>query len=106
MLIPLALCLVTAAPPPIKGAKAAFIEAEQLIRQEYVDGGVSDDELWTGAIAGMLERLIQTRGAHKVNALLGPEELRDMQEGMRGSITGVGVAIKLFENVVLVQKAM
>src|SRR5262249_42922817 len=42
----------------------------------------------------------------KVNALLDPEQLRDMQEGLRGAVSGVGVVVKLFENVVLVQRAL
>lgn len=98
----LALSLSVISAPPIHGAKEAFLEAQQRIREDYVDEGVSDDELYTGAIAGMLDRLIQTKQV-KVNALLDPDQLHDMHDGMRGTVIGVGVMIKQFEDVVYVK---
>jgi carboxyl-terminal processing protease len=86
-------------------ARAAFDEVVQLIGEKYVDPAPNEDELWTGAINGVLGRLIQTKGI-KVNALLEPEELKELDSGLSGNFVGVGVAIKKFEGVVFVRNVI
>ncbi len=74
-------------------AKKTFAEVTALIRTHYVDGALTEDELWTAATEGVLARLIQ-REHYRVNKLLSPEELDRLLEGTRGHIVGIGVAIE------------
>jgi carboxyl-terminal processing protease len=87
---------------PMPGARAAFDEIKGLIGEKYVDTAPSDDEIWTGAIEGVLGRLIQTKGI-KVNTLLEPDSLKELESGMSGQFVGVGIVIKVFEGVILVR---
>ena len=86
-------------------AQQTFDEVMKLIRQKYVDAGISDEQLYSGAIEGMLGRLIQTRG-QKVNALLDPDSLKEMELGLAGTLSGVGVVIKIIEEVVFVMQVL
>jgi len=79
--------------PVAPNAKKTFAEVTALLGSHYVDGAMTEDELWTAATEGVLARLIQ-RGEHPVNALLSPEELERLLEGTRGHIVGIGVAIE------------
>src|SRR5438552_3296250 len=76
----------------VPSAKAIFDEVNQLIAEKYVDPAPADDELWTGAIHGVLDRLIQTKGL-KVNTLLDPDQLKELEGGLSGTVVGVGVEI-------------
>lgn len=84
------------------GAKAAFTELEQLIRDKYVDGPLSEDALYTAALEGVLDRLIQLP-EHRINALLSPEELAELEIGTKGKLLGIGVMIERVADVVVVR---
>lgn len=86
-------------------AQAVFSEVEQLIQNDYVEPEVTEDDLWTGAIDGMLDRLIQ-HSDKKINTLLSPEELKKLSEGLKGEFAGIGVVIKQVEGVAFVVKAI
>jgi carboxyl-terminal processing protease len=86
----------------VPSAKATFDEVNRLIAEKYVDPSPSDDEMWTGAIHGVLDRLIQTKGI-KVNALLEPDQLKELEGGLHGTVVGVGVIIKKFEGVLFLK---
>lgn len=87
----------TTAPKPVANdAKAAFGQMLELIDSHYVDAQISEDELYTAAMRGVMDELIQLPGAEhkKINALLSPTELDRLLEGTKGSVVGVGVMIE------------
>ncbi|MEZ4448511.1 MAG: S41 family peptidase [Nannocystaceae bacterium] len=84
------------------GAKAGFERVLALVEESYVDDKVDLDYLYTGAIEGVLARLIQLKG-HPVNTLLGPEELAELVHGTKGTIVGVGVMIEHVADVVVIR---
>ena len=86
-------------------AKATFEQVRDLVQSKYVEGPLTDDTLWTGATEGMLGRLVQLPG-HPVNTLLDPRELAELEAGTKGSIVGVGVAIELVADVVVVREVI
>lgn len=95
-----------APPAPVAGpvmpnARAAFARTLELIDKEYVDREISEDALYTGALQGMLGRLIQLEG-HPVNDLLSPDDLAELLSGTAGAIVGVGVHIGLRDGVLTV----
>ena len=94
-----------AAHPDMPRAKKAFQEVMKLIRHKYVDADLTEDQLWSGAIEGMLGRLVQTKG-RKVNAMLDPDSLKEMELGLEGTLSGVGVVIKIIEDVVFVMQPL
>ncbi|MGH1341837.1 MAG: S41 family peptidase [Nannocystales bacterium] len=87
------------------GAKDAFEQVRALVQSKYVEGPLPDDVLWSGATEGMLSRLVQLPG-HPVNALLDPRELAELEAGTKGSIVGVGVAIEMVADVVVVREVI
>jgi len=91
--------------PTVPGAEQTFAEVLRLIETQYVDSGLSRDQLWSGAIEGMLDRLVKTPGI-KVNTLLDPARLSEMKAGLKGSFSGIGVVIKKFGEVVFVAEVL
>lgn len=88
--------------PVAPDARESFEEMVELLEAHYVDGALSEDELWTGAIEGVMNRLIQHE--HKsINSLLSPDELRELMSGTAGSVVGVGVMIEQVADVLLVK---
>lgn len=83
------------------GAKQAFHKTLELIEKHYVDRGLGEDALYTGAIEGVLSRLVQLEG-HPVNELLPPDEYAELLHGTKGSIVGIGVEIGVRYGVVTV----
>lgn len=96
---------VPLAGPVMPGARAAFTRTLELIDKQYVDREISEDAFYTGAIEGVLARLIQLEG-HPVNALLAPADLDELLSGTAGAIVGVGVNIGLREGVLTVIHAI
>jgi carboxyl-terminal processing protease len=94
-----------AAAKPVPNAKAVFQEVLRLISEKYVDANLSEDEQWTGAIEGVLGRLIQLK-EHKVNSLIDPESLKEMTAGLKGQVSGVGIVIAKVEDVVYVREVL
>ena len=82
--------------------RAMFDEVVKLIEKDYVDGPLSEDEMWTAAAEGVLSRLIQLHD-HPVNTLMSPEELAELEVGSRGALVGVGVMIERVADVVVVK---
>src|SRR5262245_44416001 len=106
MMIPiLTLALAGAPPAPIPSAQKMFRQVQQLIEKEYVDREVSDDALWTSATQGVLERLVQADG-ERINTLLSPAELAELQGRISGSISGVGIVIRDVEGMVMVREVI
>lgn len=76
------------------GAKQAFHKTLELIEKHYVDRGLGEDALYTGAIEGVMGRLVQLEG-HPVNELLDPQSYAELMHGTKGSLVGVGVEIAM-----------
>ncbi len=87
------------------GAKEAFEQVRTLVQSKYVEGPLPEDVLWSGATEGMLARLVQLP-EHPVNALLDPRELAELEAGTKGSIVGVGVAIEVVADVVVIREVI
>lgn len=87
--------------PAMPGAKAAFTTVAELVATQYVDGPLSEDEVWTGAMQGVLSRLAEGGDPH-VNALLSPGELQELVIGTKGLLVGVGIKIERVAGVVVV----
>lgn len=87
------------------GAKEAFEQVRTLVQSKYVEGPLPEDVLWSGATEGMLARLVQLP-EHPVNALLDPRELAELEAGTKGSIVGVGVAIEMVADVVVIREVI
>ncbi|MCA9637123.1 MAG: PDZ domain-containing protein, partial [Myxococcales bacterium] len=90
--------------PPMPDAEKAFAEALELIGEHYVDP-IDRDALYTGALEGVMSRLIQIEG-HPVNVLLSPDELDELMSGTKGTIVGVGVMIEMVADVLVIRDAI
>ncbi|MCA9661887.1 MAG: PDZ domain-containing protein [Myxococcales bacterium] len=86
---------------PMPGAEKAFFQALDIIGERYVDP-VDREALFTGALEGVMGRLIQIDG-HPINVLLSPEELDELLSGTKGTIVGVGVMIEFVADVLVVR---
>lgn len=65
----------------------AFEQARAALQKEYSEA-VTDDDLWRGAIAGML-----AASGRKWDVLLSPAELAELHNDMAGQFVGIGVEI-------------
>lgn len=90
-------------PGPVSpDARHSFDKLVELLGEKYVDGSLSEDELWTGAMEGVIARLEQHPKA-EINALLTPEELGRLLEGTHGAVVGVGIMIEVVADVLMVK---
>ena len=96
------------APAPARAmpqARAAFDEIATLVATRYVDGGIDEEALWTAASEGVLARLVQS-SAHPVNELMSPEALGELEAGVKGKLSGIGVVIEKEGDVLVVREAL
>lgn len=75
--------------------EASFQLAMDKLLREYVDKGVSKEDLYRAATAGMLEAL--NSGDNAWNALLTPQELKEIQSDLSGQVSGIGIGLKFDE---------
>lgn len=87
---------------PMPGAKQAFEKVTELVAEQYVGGALSEDEVWTGAIDGVLGRLPQ-RGDHPINVLMSPAEFDELIVGTKGKLVGVGIMIERVADVIVIK---
>lgn len=73
---------------PFSSGESAFRDAKARLLREYVDQGVSEDDLYRGAVAGML-----AAGGRKWDVLLSPTDLANLKSDMSGQIAGIGIEI-------------
>jgi carboxyl-terminal processing protease len=71
-------------------AKAAFEAVKATLQREYVDE-VSEDDLYSGAVAGML----QAAGGRKWDGVISPMEMKMISGELAGQIVGIGVEIDI-----------
>lgn len=76
---------------PFTNAEQTFRSVRDMLRQRY-HREVTDDELYRAAVAGMLQNIEPQLAPY--NKLMSPEEVRALNEDLRGEYVGVGVAIK------------
>ncbi len=84
--------LATLSSAPFTGGEQAFRTIRETLRDKYYRAGLTDDELYRAAVAGMLQLLEPQLSAW--NKLMSPEELRELHSDMQGSIVGIGVEIR------------
>ncbi|PIT99473.1 MAG: hypothetical protein COT74_10765 [Bdellovibrionales bacterium CG10_big_fil_rev_8_21_14_0_10_45_34] len=75
--------------------EANFKLAMEKLLQEYMDQGISKEELYRGATAGMLATL--NAGDNSWNTLLTPRDVKEIQSDLSGQVSGIGVALKFDE---------
>lgn len=80
---------------PFTDAEANFKTAMDKILKEYVDKGLSREDLYRAASAGMLDSL--NSGDHNWNTLLSPSDLAELQISLASKVTGIGVSLKFDE---------
>ncbi len=82
------------APPTEKftDAERAFNSAKDALLKGYYNDGLREDDLYRGALQGMLEHAEPTM--RKWNKLLSPTELAEMRTDLKGEVVGVGVQIQ------------
>lgn len=88
--------LATLSGAPFTGGEQAFRAIKDTLRNKYYRPGLTDDELYRAAVAGMLQLLEPQLSAW--NKLMSPEEVRDLHSDMQGSIVGIGVEIRFEED--------
>lgn len=88
--------------PVMAEARVAFDELATLIEAKYVDGPLTEDEVWTGAIEGVMARLVQLPG-HQINTLMPPRAHQELIIGSQGSLVGVGIMIERVADVVMIR---
>lgn len=86
-------------------AQKTFNEIVELLGEHYVDGPLSEDEIWSAAAEGVMSRLIQLDDV-RINKIMSPGELRELQRGTRGNLIGIGVVIEKVTGAVVVRETI
>jgi C-terminal peptidase prc len=76
------------------GAKA-FADVRDTLLKSYYAAGLTEDDLYRAATAGMLEKLEPRM--RKYNKLLSPHEMREIKNDLKGEVVGIGVQIHFDE---------
>lgn len=76
-------------------AEENFKLVMQKLSEHYIDNGLSREELYRAATAGMLESL--NSGEQAWNKLLSPMDLSEIKADLSGQVTGIGVEMKFDE---------
>jgi carboxyl-terminal processing protease len=72
--------------------EANFKTTLDKLQLEYVDKGVSKEDLYRAATAGMLDAL--NPGEHSWNTLLTPGEVKELEADLSGKVSGIGLVLK------------
>ena len=72
------------------GARAFTTVRDTLLKNYYADG-ITEDDLYRAATAGMLEKLEPKM--KKWNRLLSPKEISELKHDLKGEVVGIGVHI-------------
>jgi carboxyl-terminal processing protease len=70
-----------------------FEEAKKALLDGYYDTGITEDDLYRAAVAGMLQRVDPKM--RKWNRLLAPSEIAELRNDLQGEIVGVGIGIEI-----------
>jgi carboxyl-terminal processing protease len=77
---------------PYKHGAAAFNEVRDALLKSYYAEGLTEDDVYRAATAGMLEKLEPRM--KKYNKLLSPQEVAEMKNDLKGEVVGAGLQIK------------
>ncbi len=77
------------------GGAKAFNEVRQALLESYYAEGLTEDDLYRAATAGMLEKLEPRM--KKYNRLLAPREVAELKNDLKGEVVGIGVHIQFDE---------
>jgi carboxyl-terminal processing protease len=77
---------------PYKHGAAAFNEVRDALLKSYYAEGLTEDDVYRAATAGMLEKLEPRM--KKYNKLLSPQEIAEMKNDLKGEVVGAGLQIK------------
>lgn len=80
---------------PFKNGAAAFNEVKEALLKGYYAEGMTEDDVYRAATAGMLAQLEPRM--KKYNKLLSPQEIAEMKNDLKGEVVGAGIAIKFDE---------
>jgi carboxyl-terminal processing protease len=86
---------ITTSMEPFPDGAAQFAHVKDILAKSYYSGDVSDDDLYRGAVQGMLEHVDPK--ASKWNTVLSPTEVAELKTDLKGEIVGVGVSITSFD---------
>ena len=82
--------------------EAAFRAVKALLASQYADDQLTDEDLWRGAISGMLK----AAGGRKWDELMSPEEIADMETSLNGELVGIGVQLKIDPDAVTILRPL
>lgn len=77
---------------PFADGARTFAKVRETLLQNYYAEGVTEDDLYRAATAGMLEKLEPRM--KKWNKLLGAREVAELKNDLKGEVVGIGVHIK------------
>ncbi len=92
-----------AVPAPLPPEFAAYVEAWQILRDNYVDPSALDPKLLT---YGSIDGLVQAVGDTGHTRFLTPEEVADQHTSLSGSIVGIGALMNVDGNVPIIQSVI
>lgn len=78
-----------------KDGQRAFNEVKDAILKSYYAEGMTEDDVYRAATAGMLNQLEPRM--KKYNKLLSPTEIAEMKNDLKGEVVGIGVQISFDE---------
>jgi carboxyl-terminal processing protease len=77
------------------GGAKAFGEVRDTLLKSYYSEGLTEDDVYRAATAGMLEKLEPRM--KKYNKLMSPREIAEIRNDLKGEVVGVGVKIEFDE---------
>lgn len=80
---------------PYKDGARAFNEVKDALLKSYYAEGMSEDDIYRAATAGMLAQLEPRM--KKYNKLLSPNEIAEIKNDLKGEVVGVGIQISFDE---------
>lgn len=82
-------------PEPFSDGARAFATMRETLLKTYYDSGLTEDDLYRAAAAGMLEKMDPRMKAWQ--RLYSPREAAELKNDLRGEVVGVGVVIEFDE---------
>ena len=80
---------------PYKNGAASFNQVREALVKSYYADGLTEDDMYRAATAGMLEKLEPRM--KKYNKLLSPQEIAEVKNDLKGEVVGVGLQINFDE---------
>lgn len=78
---------------PFTEGEKSFRKTMELLKEKYVDAGLTEADLWHAATQGLLANA----GGRKYDELLAPAAMKEIEGHLGGEIVGIGIEIKFDE---------